>query len=78
MSPTGYPVASEFEAMVELVIHERRIALPAQRLVWYAHWFGIGISPTTAKKLLRNMVKSGKLTVIKDGRYRYYKLRVNR
>lgn len=71
--PKGTPLYHDFAAMVELVIRERKIALPASRLIWYAHWFGLGGNERHLQYLLGRMVKDGLLVVVEDGRHRYYK-----
>lgn len=72
----GVPVKHDFAAMCELIIKERKIALPASRLLWYAHWFGLSIKPKTAYKMLNDLVREGTLVKVKDGKFSYYKNRI--
>lgn len=72
--PKGVPVERDFRVMVHMVIKERRVALPASRLIWYAtKFFRLPITAPTAKRILRKMVREGVLVVIADGKWRYYK-----
>lgn len=73
--PKGVSVHHDVEAMIELVIHERRIALPVSRLAWYAKWFGIPVSKEGVSAICRRMVKQGRLLKVLDGRRVYYKVR---
>lgn len=73
--PKGVRVRQDLEAMIELVIKERRIALPASRLWWYARWFGIPVSRQHVGAVCRMMEKDGRLLRIEDGKYIYWKLR---
>jgi hypothetical protein len=61
--------------MIELVIKERRIALPLSRLAWYARWFGIPCKRATVAKIANKMVADGRLVKALDGRHVYYKNR---
>jgi hypothetical protein len=73
--PKGYPVHHDLEAMIELVIRERRIALPASRLYWYAKWFGLQCTRGTVTHVIHQMCQDGRLIRVMDGKHRYYKNR---
>ena len=73
--PRGIRVRHDLEAMIELVIRERKIALPTTRLAWYARWFGIPVSEQHVANVCNQMWKEGKLKKIKDGRWTYWKNR---
>lgn len=61
---------------VELAIKERKIALPAKRLYFYCRWLGVKVSYGYVCEVLREAVKSGHLVVVRDGSWKYYKLRI--
>jgi len=73
--PKGIRVERDIEVMIEMVIRERRIALPQHRLVWYAKWFHIPCTKTNVQRVIRKMVKEGKLLEVRDGSRAYYKNR---
>lgn len=73
--PQGKHVQADLEVMVELVIKERRIALPMSRLYWYARYFNIKTTRANLGRVCRDMVKAGKLAVVLDGKLKYYKNR---
>jgi hypothetical protein len=73
--PKGVSIHHDVEAMILLVIKERRIALPITRLAWYAHWFGLPVSAEGVAAIARHMVKDGRLLKVMDGRRVYYKIR---
>lgn len=76
--PKGIHVKIDLEAMIVMLIKERKIALPAQRFIWYAKWFKIDCDEQTVKKTLYRMVREGTLMSVKDGGMTYYKLDVRR
>jgi len=74
--PKGKKIRGEVEFLINMVIHERRIALPASRLHWYVNWFGYKCKPSATSATIRQMVKDGKLVEVKDGSVTYYKNRI--
>lgn len=61
--------------VAEIAIKERKIALPTSRIKWYCNWLYLPVTTGQVQYAMREGVRRGKFTIIRDGRVNYYKLK---
>jgi DNA-binding transcriptional regulator PaaX len=59
--------------LLTLAVREWKIPITARRLVWYCHWLRLPYKPSTVRAALGTLLRQGRVQVIREGRYFYYK-----